>query len=155
MLAKTKMKILSITLTLCISCLLQITTLASEDWYTSIAEAVEEGKKTDKPVFVKFTGSDWCQPCQDINKKVFSKEEFLGAAKEKFILCIIDSPRGDKELAEANKPLTEEYKIIGFPAVLLLNSEGTEFTRFNPGVYDTVEKMLEHMNLQLRRKDMF
>jgi thioredoxin-related protein len=81
-------------------------------------------------VLVEFTGSDWCPPCIAMRKNVFSKKEFVDAASKKFILVELDFPKGDKELSEKNQPLAEKYRIEGFPTVILLDSEGKEFTRF-------------------------
>ena len=82
---------------------------AADGWHTSIETAVAEAKKTNKSVMVKFTGSDWCAPCQAIQKKVFSKKEFEDGVKDKFILCVIDSPKANKELAE-NPPTVNMYE---------------------------------------------
>ena len=126
-----------------------------DDWFTNIEDAVTEAKAKDKLIMLKFTGSDWCPPCKMIHEAVFSKKEFIDQAKEKFILCMIDSPEQDKELAAKNKPLLHQYKIAGFPTMLLLDVDGEEFTRFNPSAFAEVQKMLDQLNYQIRRKDMF
>jgi len=109
---------------------------AEEDWLTDITEAVEKAKDENKLVLVTFTGSDWCPPCKKIHEEVFSKENFVKQAKEKFVLCIIDSPDKDKELTNKNKPFKD-------------------FTRFNPASFDTIDKMMDQLSYQVRRKDMF
>ena len=128
---------------------------ADKDWISSMEEAVEKAKTEKKLILVNFTGSDWCPPCIAIHEAVFSKKEFIEQVKKQFILCVIDSPKKDNELAEKNKPLLNKYKITGFPTLLLLDEVGTEFSRFNPSPFETVKKMKEQLNYQIRRKDMF
>jgi len=130
-------------------------TAASEDWTADIEAAREQAKTENKFLIIKFTGSDWCPPCQMIEKAVFSKEEFTKYASEKFILCIIDSPRGNKELAKKNKPILNQFKISSYPTLVLVDSEQGEFYRFNPANFETIEKMKTQLDLQIRRKDMF
>lgn len=128
---------------------------AAEGWVADLEAAKAQAKKENKTLLIKFTGSDWCPPCIAIDKAVFSKKEFVAQVQEKFVLCIIDVPKGDKVLAKKNKPLLKQYKVTGYPTCLLLDSEGKEFSRYNPGAHSTVEKMVKHMTYQLRRKDMF
>ena len=127
---------------LCLAILSIAGVQAAEGWYTSIDEAVAKAKEENKQVMVKFTGSDWCGPCKMIQKAVFSKKAFADKVKDKFILCVIDVPNGDKELAEKNRPLLKKYSIRGYPTVVLFDGEGKEFTRYNPTAFPTVDKMV-------------
>ena len=127
---------------------------APEGWETDVAKAKEIAKKENKAVMLEFTGSDWCPPCIMMKKKVFSKEEFVKKASEDYILVHLDFPKGDKELAEKNKPYAEEYKIEGYPTVILLDSEGKEFTRFFASQFPDVDKFLEKLETSLENKDL-
>lgn len=128
---------------------------AADDWMTDMEAALERGAKEGKPLFVEFTGSDWCPPCKMMAKEVFSKEEFLEAAKKDFILVKIDVPKGDKELSERNQKVVKKYKVKGFPTVLLLESDEREIGRMQASRFNTVKKMLAELKRQLRIKDMF
>lgn len=125
-----------------------------EGWSTDLEKAFEDAKKQNKPVLVEFTGSDWCPPCIAMRKNVFSKKEFVDAASKKFILVELDFPKGDKELKEKNQPYAEEYKIEGFPTVILFDSEGKEFNRFFASQYPDTEKFLAHLDSALEKKDL-
>lgn len=127
---------------------------APEGWSTDLEAALVQAKAENKPLLVEFTGSDWCPPCIKMRKEVFSKKEFVDAASEKFILVEIDVPRGDKEVAEKNRPIAREYKIEGYPTVILLDSEGKEFTRFFATAHPTVEGFLAHLDASLAKKDL-
>jgi len=103
---------------------------------------------------LEFTGSDWCPPCIMMSKKVFSKEEFLKQASEKFVLVHLDFPNGDPELKKKNEPYAEKYEIEGFPTVVLLDSEGKEFTRFFASQYPDIDLFLSHLETSLENKDL-
>ncbi len=125
-----------------------------EGWSTDLNKAFAKAKAENKSVLVEFTGSDWCPPCIAMRKEVFSKKEFVAAASKKFILVELDFPKGDKELAEKNQPLAEQYKIEGFPTVILFNPEGKEFTRFFASKFPKIEDFLKHLDEVLARKDL-
>ena len=63
---------------------------ASEGWIADFDEAVKLAKAEKKDLFVDFTGSDWCGWCKKLDAEVFSKEEFLTAAKKSFVLVALD-----------------------------------------------------------------
>ena len=125
-----------------------------EGWSTDLEKAFEEAKEKDKAVLVEFTGSDWCPPCIAMRKNVFTKKEFVEGASKNFILVELDFPNGDKEVKEKNQPYAKEYKIEGFPTVILFDSEGKEFTRFFASQYPTVDKFLAHLDDSLEKKDL-
>ena len=110
-----------------------------EGWMTDLDAALEKSKSENKPVLIEFTGSDWCPPCMMMSEKVFSKKEFTEEASKKFILVELDFPKGDRELAEKNQPHAKEYKINGFPTVVLLDEEQKEFQRFIASRYPSID----------------
>jgi len=133
---------------------LTATAFAAEGWETDLDKAIEKAKAEKKSVLVEFTGSDWCPPCIAMRKNVFTKKEFIEAASKKFVLVELDFPKGDKELAEKNQPLAEKYEIEGFPTVVLLDSEGKEFTRFVASQFPKVEDFLKHLDEALENKEL-
>ncbi|MFC5050641.1 thioredoxin family protein [Rubritalea spongiae] len=138
------------------SFVVSVTSVFSADaWLKSIPEALKLSETEKKPIFVEFTGSDWCPPCIMMDKKVFSKKEFLEKAQEHYILVKIDIPQGDKELSKKNEKVLDEYEVTGVPTVVLLDPQGKEFSRFSASQFNTVEKMLGELERQLRIKDMF
>lgn len=127
---------------------------APEGWETEVDAAVEIAKKENKAVLLEFTGSDWCPPCMMMTKAVFSKKEFVKKASEDFVLVHLDFPNGDPELKKKNQPVAEEYEIEGFPTVILLDSEGKEFTRFFASDYPDLDGFLAHLKTSLEKKDL-
>lgn len=123
-------------------------------WSTDLDKAITQAKTENKAVLVEFTGSDWCPPCIAMRKNVFSKKEFIDAASKKFVLVELDFPKGDKELSEKNQPLAEKYNIEGFPTVVLLDSDGKEFTRFFASQFPKIEDFLKHLDVALENKEL-
>ena len=42
-------------------------------WHTDMNKAIELSVKTKKPLFMFFTGSDWCGWCKKLVAEVFEK----------------------------------------------------------------------------------
>src|ERR1700743_2752813 len=107
---------------------------AEGQWLTSLTEAQALSKKENKPVFVDFTGSDWCPGCIRMENDVLSKPQFLDYAKTNLILVQLDYPL-DKpqtpELRKTNEALATNYKVDGFPTFILLKPDGTVASRHN------------------------
>jgi thioredoxin-related protein len=101
-------------------------------WETDFDLAKKRAKEENKAILIDFTGSDWCGWCIKLNKEVFSTPEFQEYAAKKLIMVELDYPRKKElpaKLKEQNEKLQEEYKIEGFPTVILLNSRGKEVAR--------------------------
>lgn len=104
-------------------------------WYTDITQAYEISKKTNKPVFAFFTGSDWCGWCHKLEKAVFVKDGFQSWAKKNVILLELDFPR-KKQLPEAlanqNASLQQFFNVQGYPTIWMFNiAKDSTNTKFN------------------------
>jgi len=105
---------------------------AEVKWLTNFAAAREVAKKENKFLFVDFSGSDWCGWCIKLHKEVLSQKEFLDYAKDNLVLVLIDFPRKSAQTPEEkqqNNALADQYKVDGFPTVLLLSPEGKVIAR--------------------------
>ncbi|RYD19129.1 MAG: thioredoxin family protein [Verrucomicrobiaceae bacterium] len=101
-------------------------------WETDYEVAKKRAKEENKTILVDFTGSDWCGWCIKLKKEVFDQPEFQEYAKKKLVMLELDFPRKTKlpeKLKEQNDKLSEEFKIEGFPTILLLNARGKEVAR--------------------------
>jgi protein disulfide-isomerase len=116
------------------SCLLiafsLVATMAcGSEWQTDYEQALATAKAANKYVLLDFTGSDWCGPCIEMNKVVFSKAAFLNYAKKNLVLVEVDYPRRKtlpEKVAKQNERLKEQYSIerSGYPTVILLDPNG-------------------------------
>lgn len=89
-------------------------------WHTDINKAVELSRKEQKPMFLFFTGSDWCGWCIRLQSEVFKKPEFVQWAKEKVILVELDFPRRTAQsdvLRQQNMQMQQIFQVRGYPSV--------------------------------------
>src|SRR6476659_6847904 len=96
-------------------------------WLTDLPKAQAQAKKENKLVMLDFTGSDWCGWCIKLDKEVFSKPEFKSYAKDNLVLVEVDFPKLKElpaDVAKQNDKLQKQYKIEGYPTVIVLNSAG-------------------------------
>lgn len=98
-------------------------------WLTNYDEALSKAKSEHKQLLMDFTGSDWCPWCMKLDREVFALPEFQNYADKKLVLLKVDFPRG-KELPAAEKAqnakLAEQFKIEGYPTVVVLNPNGAK-----------------------------
>ncbi len=101
---------------------------AALEWSTDLDAARTRAAAEGKSVLVDFTGSDWCGYCIQLKKNVFDTPEFEAFAKDNFLFVEIDVPRDVKrvgqELFNKNQQLCQQYKISGFPTIMIMSPEG-------------------------------
>ncbi len=101
---------------------------AALEWSTDLDAARTRAAAEGKSVLIDFTGSDWCGYCIQLKKNVFDTPEFEAFAKDKFLFVEIDVPQDVKrigqELYNKNQQLCKQYKIAGFPTIMLMSPEG-------------------------------
>lgn len=105
---------------------------AEKGWTTDYPQALKKAETEKKHVLLDFTGSDWCPPCKALHKNVLTSKEFTAFAQKSLILVELDFPSKKKlpdELKAANRKLAEQYKIEGYPTIVMLNSAGKEIWR--------------------------
>lgn len=105
---------------------------AEGEWLTDLAKAQAKAKAEKKLVLLDFTGSDWCPPCKNLHNTVLVSPEFTKFAKASLVLVEVDFPRTKKqspELKAANAKLEEQFKIEGYPTVVVLDAGGKELFR--------------------------
>ncbi|MCK9211378.1 MAG: thioredoxin family protein [Ignavibacteriaceae bacterium] len=98
-------------------------------WHDNVDEALKIAQKENKTVLLNFTGSDWCIWCKRLNDEVFSKDEFVKYAENNLVLVKIDFPREKEQTPETksyNQQLAAQYKIEGYPTIVLLRKDGSE-----------------------------
>jgi protein disulfide-isomerase len=101
-------------------------------WLTDLPKAQATAKAEQKLVFVNFTGSDWCSYCKKLDKEVFQTPEFAEYARKNLVLVELDFPNRKPQsaaLKEANRKLQGQYKVEGFPTLVVLNGAGKEVGR--------------------------
>ena len=119
---RTKLTIIAVLLFMVLS--LGATTI---DWLNNIEDALQIAKKSDKHVFVFFTGSDWCSWCDRLISEVYNEKEFQEYVNKNMVMVLLDYPRSDiipKDQKEYNSIQQQKYNIQGYPSVIVLNADG-------------------------------
>lgn len=122
------------------------------EWMNDINAAKAKAQAEHKLILMDFTGSDWCGWCIKLRKEVLDKPEFDAYAKDKFVLMEVDMPRNTSkltpEIQAQNKQLCDQYKVNGFPTLLVISPEGTVVGGF--GGYRKAEDMQAILNKAIK-----
>ncbi|MCL9809324.1 thioredoxin family protein [Flavobacterium luminosum] len=95
-------------------------------WHTNVKEAAAVAQKTNKPMLLFFTGSDWCGWCIRLQKEVFKTPEFEKWATDNVVLVELDFPRRvqqSNELKMQNAQLQQVFGIRGYPTVWIVKAK--------------------------------
>lgn len=100
-------------------------TSAKAEWSENFEQAQAKAKSAGRPMLLLFTGSDWCPPCMQLERRVFSSDAFARFAENEVVLMKADFPRRkqDEKIARQNAALQERYPIQGYPTVFILDPE--------------------------------
>lgn len=115
------------------------TTSTPEGWTDDFEAAKKQAAAEGKDLFLVFSGSDWCGWCVRLEQEVFSQDGFFDGISKNFVPVFIDLPRDESRISKLarkqNRPLTERYRILGFPTVLLADADGVVFAQigYEPG----------------------
>jgi thioredoxin-related protein len=103
-------------------------------WHTDMSKATDISIKENKPLFLFFTGSDWCGWCIRLQKEVFKTPEFIKWAKESVVLVELDFPRRtpqDETVKLQNAQLQQQLQVRGYPTVWFVSATKTAELKVN------------------------
>ena len=89
-------------------------------WETSPRAAAAKAESESKLVMLHFT-ADWCGPCQNLKRFVFSSPSVARAIHQKAVPVIVD--------IDANKELAQQLGVVSIPYDVFLTPSGEVFTR--------------------------
>jgi len=118
---------------------LSLTASVHADWTTDYNAALAQAKTQKKLVLLDFTGSDWCGYCKLLDQEVFTQSSFKDFADKNYILVTVDFPRQTPltdDLKKQNDALGQQFKIDGYPTLIVLDADGKELGRqvgYEPG----------------------
>ncbi len=131
-------------------------------WHTDMTKATDVSIKENKPLFLFFTGSDWCGWCIRLQKEVFKTPEFIKWAKESVVLVELDFPRKtqqDEAIKMQNAQLQQQLQVRGYPTVWFVSSSKTDEAKVNLNALGSTgyvaggpEKWLDAANQIIKKK---
>lgn len=92
------------------------------EWHDDPEEAFAEAKELGLPVYVLFTGSDWCPPCKILEKTIHDDTDFSDFADKNLVLLVIDFPKRKAQSAkvkERNRNLASRWGVGSYPTIFL------------------------------------
>jgi thioredoxin-related protein len=118
---------------------LTLTTMSTQaqeglTWHTDLTKATDISIKENKPLFLFFTGSDWCGWCIRLQKEVFKTPEFVKWAKENVVLVELDFPRKNEQTEAVkmqNAQLQQQLQVRGYPTVWFVSATKTADAKVN------------------------
>jgi len=123
-------------------------TRAESDWLHDYNKAQEDAKANHKLLFLNFTGSDWCGWCIKFDKDVLSQPQFKNYAHDNLVLVELDFPRRKSQPTEEKKQnvqLAQQYEVLGFPTIVVLNSNGQKVWQFDGYFPGGAEAFIEQL----------
>jgi len=127
----------------------------AQNWQTNYGEALALASKSERPIVLVFSGSDWCAPCIKLDRAIWQSQDFQEYAQNNFVLLKADFPRKkSNQLSEKrkleNQQLAHRFNPKGhFPLVVVLDNTGrllgkTGYKKMSPQEY------ISHLNSFLR-----
>lgn len=93
-------------------------------WETNYQQALKRAQAENKPIFLFFTGTDWCTYCKLLEKQILSKPQFIQQVGNRFVFVKLDFPMNKSQgsdIDQQNQALQNKYNIKGFPTVVILS----------------------------------
>ena len=132
------------------------TIFAQKGWITDYDTALEKAQKTQLPVLLIFSGSDWCPPCMFFEKRILSQSVISDACNEIFVPLYIDLPEKKfilPEKLEVNKNLAKKFGVGTFPTIILLNSEGKILSKDSGLPWRQPQEFLDWITENIKKSD--
>lgn len=118
--------------------------LPENQWHTDYAHALLQAQQENKYVFLDI-GAPYCSICKAIDATLFSNKRV-----KEFLETRTMPVKLDGSLAQ-NKQLLEQFKVIGFPTILLINPKSQAIIKhWGPELYSIApEQFIDQLNQAL------
>ena len=87
-------------------------------WHSTLDRGESESRANGRPIFLLFTGTDWCPASKTLEAEVFNSSTFRGFANSNLVLVKVDLPQsGASGPAQA---LAQRYNVKALPSAFLI-----------------------------------
>lgn len=100
-------------------------------WQPYDETLVENARESGKPVLIDFY-ADWCIPCKQIDKTLFSSQAVVDKS-EQFLALKADLTNDRSDFVQ---DLRKKYSVLGVPTIIILGTDGQTFRRFTDELVD-------------------
>ena len=94
-------------------------------WHRHEDEAIAEARRRSAPILVDFY-ADWCEPCVQMDRFVFSTDGFRERAKD-WVLFRVDATNEGPEVAT----MLAKYEVAGLPSLRFRKPDGSALPQFD------------------------
>ncbi len=110
------------------------------DWQPYSKSAVEQARAAGKPILIDFY-ADWCPPCHQMERYVFSKESVAQAADGVVTLRVDASDRR----ANSTQQTLRRYNVDGLPSLLFMGPDGQERSELRLVGFHSADRVIAHL----------
>lgn len=89
---------------------------------SSLKELLDKAQHKGKKVLINCC-TNWCEPCKILNQFIFTDKNVGEVLNEKFINKKVDMDSDESYIFK------KKYNVRVYPTILILNNDGTEYTR--------------------------
>ena len=118
-------------------------------WTQDYVAATNAAATDGKPVFLDFTGSDWCGWCMLMEDKVFSTDAWKAWAATNLYLVTLDFPHDKSIVPEKykarNDELSKAFGVSGYPTYIVLDAKGQRLGRLGADRNATPAKFIRRL----------
>lgn len=101
------------------------------EWIKHEPDALRFASESGRPLMIEF-GAEWCPPCRALETDFFRKFDIVNLSY-RMVPLRVDATFETKEV----RRLIDKYKVIGWPSVIFLDSNGKEYEYLRVNSYDT------------------
>jgi thiol:disulfide interchange protein DsbD len=109
-------------------------------WSPYSEEALSAAFRDGKPVFID-SFADWCIPCKELDKYIFSAAEVIAASRD--FVCLKADLTNAKD--EAVRAFSKKYGVRGVPTLLFFKPDGTEIVELRTTGFEKKKVFLPKM----------
>jgi thiol:disulfide interchange protein DsbD len=109
----------------------------------ALDEKLAEAKSRNKPLFVYFH-SRYCKVCKKLDETTFKDPKITKILNEKYIALVVDL--SDKGYTDT-QAIKEKYGVYGYPAFLMIDSDGTPQTDAIHYGYESAQELFDVLDL--------